>query len=103
MVFQTGAMRLSSIEIAQAYAVESRLSCIYAYDSTRGYQSAYCMEPGSTTSTATLLPPASRKHYHKRPELDHTPLPVPTQNRVAKGVQLQIHSMPRRSTLNRII
>jgi hypothetical protein len=71
MVFQTGAMRLSSIEIAEAYAVESRLSCVYARIIAHAdYQSAYCMEPSSTTSTATSAdPPASRKALStKRPE-----------------------------------
>jgi hypothetical protein len=71
MVFQTGAMRLSSIEIAQAYAVESRLSCVYARMMAHAdYQSAYCVEPDSTISTAKIdAPPASRKTLStKRPE-----------------------------------
>jgi hypothetical protein len=33
--FQTGAMRLA-LKLPEAYAVESRLSCVYAYYSTRG-------------------------------------------------------------------
>jgi hypothetical protein len=65
MVFQTGAMRLSRTEIAQAYAVESRLSCVYARIMAHAdYQSAYCIEADSTstsTTTITADPPALRK------------------------------------------
>ena len=72
MVFQTGAMRLSSIEIAQAYAVESRLSCVYARIIAHAdYQSAYCMEPDykSTSTATTAAAPASREMLStKRPE-----------------------------------
>jgi hypothetical protein len=60
MVFQTGLMRLSSIEIAQAYAVESRLSCVYARIMAHAdYRSAYCMGSDSKTSTATTTTAAA--------------------------------------------
>jgi hypothetical protein len=66
MVFQTGAMRFSRIEIAQAYAVECRLSCVYARMMAHAdYQSAYSMESDSkspsTTAATTAAAPATRK------------------------------------------
>jgi S-adenosylmethionine:tRNA-ribosyltransferase-isomerase (queuine synthetase) len=54
MVFQTGFMRLTRIEIAHAYAVESQLSCVYARMMAHAdYQSVYCMEPDSKSTPTT--------------------------------------------------
>jgi hypothetical protein len=52
MVFQTGAKRLSRFEIAQAYAIESRHSCVYARMIAHAdYQTVHCMEHGCPKST----------------------------------------------------
>jgi hypothetical protein len=63
IVFQTGFMRLTRIEIAHAYALESQLSCVYARVMAHAdYQSVYSMETDSKYNLTTTAVRAFAKN-----------------------------------------